>query len=234
MPHEESIEEMLQWIERELDKKIKCLQATTDEVPKSRVPSELEELELENKKFNNNFQEMIAETKKVMETQQDKKASNESPMEKDQKAPAPILIISPSATPTKTPVKAPNIESAIVTPEVKPPNTKPPKKPPPDSKYNNHAGGQRVRVGAADSKPGQHRNKVRWKDAAPAQRVSGRENYDKKKKDAALIQRVPGQQKQREHNDLQEGVLDTLQVSMHPSVGTDTCSRTIMVPVIGY
>ena len=29
-------------------------------------------------------------------------------------------------------------------------------------------------------------------------------------------------------------VLDTLQVSMHPSVGTDTGSRTIMVPVIGY
>ena len=91
-----------------------------------------------------------------------------------------------------------------------------------------------MQVGAADSKLGQHRNKVRWKDAAPAQRVPGRENHDKQKKGAAQIQRVPGQQKQRDHNDPREGVLDTLQVSMHPNVGPDTGSQTSMVPVIVY
>ena len=90
-----------------------------------------------------------------------------------------------------------------------------------------------MRVGTADNKPGQHRNKVRWKDAAPNQRVSGRENYDKKRKDAAQVQRVPSQ-KQRDQKGTREGVLETLQVSMHPDVGPDTGSRTIMVPVIGY
>ena len=88
-------------------------------------------------------------------------------------------------------------------------------------------------MSAANDKPGQHRNKVRWKDAAPDQRGSGRENYDKKKKDTAQSQRVPGQ-KQRDQKGPREGVLETLQVSMHPNVGPDTGSRTIMVPVIGY
>ena len=200
------------------------------------------------------LQEMVAESKKIMETQQDRKAANESPMEKDQKAPAPILIISPSATltttpsklqdaspeivtsepslfkpsqklpdyiqdsksfslktpinkptnsptklprvtPIKTPVKPPDIESETASPEVKPPINKPPNKPPPDSNYNNHAGGQRVRVGTANIKSGQHRNKVKWKDAAPDQRVPGWEKHNKKKKDAAQIQRVPSQNK---------------------------------------
>jgi len=219
--------------------------------------------------FEQELQDVIAESKKIMETQQDQESSNEETESgQQQKAPVPILIISPSTSPTttpsrfqnaspeivtpepksfkpsqklpnfiqdskrlnmktptrianknptaipskkpknsptklpkvtpsKTPIKHPNIGSAIVSPEGKPPNTKPPKKPPPDSIHNNHDGGQRVRVGAADNKPGQHRNKVRWKDAAPNQRVSGRENYDKKRKDAAQVQRVPGQ-KQRD------------------------------------
>ena len=82
-----------------------------------------------------------------------------------------------AVTPTRTENKPPNIETkSIIQPEVKPPSSKPPKKPPPDSKYNNHAGSQRVRVGAADIKPGQHRNKVKWKNMAPAQRVPGRDN----------------------------------------------------------
>ena len=129
----------------------------------------------------------------------------------------------PKVTPAKTPIKPPNIELAI----------KPPKKPPPDSKCNNHAGGQRVRVGAANIKPGQHRSKVRLKDTVPDQRVPGWEKHSKKKKDAALIQRVPGQ-KQRDQKVPREGVLETLQVYMHPNVGPDTGSRTIMVPLIGY
>ena len=90
-----------------------------------------------------------------------------------------------------------------------------------------------MRVGTADSQPGQHRNNVKWKDAAPDQRVSGRENYEQKKKDTAQSQRVPGQ-KQRDQKGPREGVLETLQVSMHPNVGPDAGSRTIMVPVIGY
>ena len=91
-----------------------------------------------------------------------------------------------------------------------------------------------MRVGAADIKPGQHRNKVRWKDAAPAQRVPGRENK-KQKKDATQIQKVLGPIHLRVHNDPREGVLDTLQVSMHPNAGSDTGgTRTIMVPVTGY
>ena len=44
--------------------------------------------------------------------------------------------------------------------------------------------------GAAIIKPGQHRNKVKWKVTAPAQRVSGREN-NKQWRDAAPAQRVP-------------------------------------------
>ena len=58
--NEESIEEMVQRVERELDEEFRHLQlasgaeraAAADEVPKSRVPSELEELELENNNFN--------------------------------------------------------------------------------------------------------------------------------------------------------------------------------------
>ena len=88
-------------------------------------------------------------------------------------------------------------------------------------------------MGAANIKPGQHRNTVRWKDTAPDQRVPGWEKHNKKKKDAAQIQRVSGQ-KQRDQKVPREGVLETLQVSMHPSVGTDTGSRTIMVPAIRY
>ena len=157
-----------------------------------------------------------------------------------------------AVTPTKTENKPPNIKSKfIIQPEVKLPSSNPPKKPPPDSKYNNHAGGQRVRVGAADIKPGQHRTKVKWKDTAPAQRVPGRENNKqwkdaapaqrvpgrrnkKQKKYAAQIQRVTGQIQLRVHNNPREGVLDTLQVSMHPNVGPGTGgTRTIMIPVIG-
>ena len=51
------------------------------------------------------------------------------------------------------------------------------------------------------------------------------------------VQRVPSQkQRGRDHNDPQEGVLDTLQASIHPNVDSDTGeTRTIsMVPVIGY
>ena len=85
--------------------------------------------------------------------------------------------------------------------------------------------------GAAIIKPGQHRNKVKWKDAAPAQRVPDRRNK-KLKRDTAQIQRVPGQIKLREHNDPREGVLDTLQVSMHPNVGPDTGGTRITAPCI--
>ena len=81
------------------------------------------------------------------------------------KKPTNSLTKLPRVTPNKTPVKTPNSESLIVTPVVTPPNTKPSKKPPPDSAYNNHAGVQRVRVGAVNIKPGQHRNRVKWKDA---------------------------------------------------------------------
>ena len=89
--------------------------------------------------------------------------------------------------------------------------------------------------GAAIIKPGQQRNKVKWKGTAPAQRVPGWEKQNKKQKDAAQIQRVPGQNQLRGHNDPREGVLDTLQVSTHPNVGPDTGgTRNIMVPVIGY
>ena len=83
--------------------------------------------------------------------------------------------------------------------------------------------------GAAIIKPGQQRikvkwkcaapaqrvlglenlNKVKWKDAAPAQRVPSRENK-KQKKDAAQIQKVLGPIHLRVHNDPREGVLDTL------------------------
>ena len=67
--NEESIEEMVQRVKRELDEEFKYLQpastagraAAAEEVPKSRVPSELEELELENKKINNNFLEVATE-----------------------------------------------------------------------------------------------------------------------------------------------------------------------------
>ena len=46
---------------------------------------------------------------------------------------------------------------------------------------------------------------------------------------------MPGRNRGRDHNDPREGVLDTLQVSMHPYVGPDTDgTRTIMVPVMGY
>ena len=66
---EESIEEMIQRVERELDKEFKYLQpastaeraAAAEEAPKSRVPSELEELEFENNNFNNNFLEVASE-----------------------------------------------------------------------------------------------------------------------------------------------------------------------------
>ena len=91
-------------------------------------------------------------------------------------------------------------------------------------------------MGAADDiMPGQSRSKVKYKGAVLAQRVPGREKHDKQK-DSARVQRVPGQELWgRDHNDPREGVLDTLQVSMHPNVGPDTDgTRTIMVPVIGY
>ena len=66
--NEELIEEMVQRVERELDEEFRRLQpasaaeraAAADKVPKSRVPSELEELELENNNFNNNFLEVAA------------------------------------------------------------------------------------------------------------------------------------------------------------------------------
>ena len=66
---EESIEEMVQRVERELDEELQYLQpasaaarvTATEEVPKSRVPSKLEELELENNNFNNNFLEVATE-----------------------------------------------------------------------------------------------------------------------------------------------------------------------------
>ena len=87
-------------------------------------------------------------------------------------------------------------------------------------------------MGTANIKSGQHRNKVKWKDAAPDQRVPGWEKHNKKKKDAAQIQRVPSQNK-CEQKGPWEGVLETLQVSMHPDVGPDTGLRTIVVPVIG-
>ena len=108
--------------------------------------------------------------------------------------------------------------------------------------------------GAAIIKPGQQRTKVKWKCTAPAQRVLGLENLNKvkrkdtapaqrvpgrknkkQKKDAAQNQRVPGQIQLRGHNDPREGLLDTLQISMHPNVGPDTGgTRNIMVPVTGY
>ena len=114
------------------------------------------------------------------------------------------------------------------------PNIEPPKKPP-DPKYNKHTGVKRGARGAADIRPGQQRKKIKWKGAALAQRVPGRESHDKQN-DLARVQRVPGwKQRGRDHNDPREGVLDTLQVSMHPNVGPDTGgTRTIMVPVIGY
>ena len=114
------------------------------------------------------------------------------------------------------------------------PNIKPPKQPP-DPKYNKNTGVKRAARGAADIRPGQQRKKVKWKGAALAQRVPGRESHDKQN-DSARVQRVPGwKQRGRDHNDPREGVLDTLQVSVHPNVGPDTCgTRTIMVPVIGY
>ena len=89
--------------------------------------------------------------------------------------------------------------------------------------------------GAAIIKPGQKRNKVKWKGVALIQRVPGREKHDKQQ-DSAQVQRVPGLKLSgRDHNDPREGVLDTLQVSMHPYVGPDTDgTRTIMVPVVGY
>ena len=41
--------------------------------------------------------------------------------------------------------------------------------------------------GAAIMKPGQQRNKVKWKGAAPAQRVLDREKHDKRERGAAII-----------------------------------------------
>ena len=85
--------------------------------------------------------------------------------------------------------------------------------------------------GAADNaKPGQKHNKQ--KDFAPVQRVPGSQNHDKQKY-LAPVQRVPGREK-RDQNGPREGVLDTLQVSMHSDWGPNTGARTIMVPVVGY
>ena len=64
--NEESIEEMVQRVDRELDEEFRSLQpasaderaAAAAEAPKSRVPLELEELESENNNFNNNFLEV--------------------------------------------------------------------------------------------------------------------------------------------------------------------------------
>ena len=87
--------------------------------------------------------------------------------------------------------------------------------------------------GAADNvRPGQKRSKVKWKGVAPSQRVSGREKHDKQKY-LAPIQRVPGRET-RDQNGPREGVLDTLQVSMHSDWGPSAGTRTTMVPVIGY
>ena len=139
----------------------------------------------------------------------------------------------PRVTPNKTQLKPPSIKLTVIAQQTKPISIKPPKKPPPDLEYNNYTRAQRVQIGAANRRLGQQHNKVKWKRAAPTQRVLGWENHDKQKKDAAQIQRVPGQKK-RDQKGTQEGVLETLQVSMHPNVGPDTGSRTIMVPVIGY
>ena len=59
---------MVRWVERELDEELRYLQprlaaeraAAAEEVPKSRMPSELKELELENNNFNNNFLEVAS------------------------------------------------------------------------------------------------------------------------------------------------------------------------------
>ena len=115
------------------------------------------------------------------------------------------------------------------------PTIKPPKKSL-DPKSNNHVRNQRVVRGATDDiKPSQSHSKVKYKGVVLAQRVPGKEKHEKQK-DPARVQRVPGQElRGRDHNDPREGVLDTLQVSMHPNVGPDTDgTRTIMVPVIGY
>merc|ERR1712194_106340 len=118
---------------------------------------------------------------------------------------------------TKKVNKSSTNEATVFTIKTNTPTIKPPKKPP-DPRCNNHAGGQRVAKGVA-----------------LAQRVPGQEKHDKQK-DSARFQRVPGLKLSgRDQNDPREGVLDTLQVSMHPYVGPDTDgSRTIMVPVVGY
>ena len=88
---------------------------------------------------------------------------------------------------------------------------------------------------ADDIMPSQSRGKVKYKDVVLAQRVLGREKHDKQK-DSARVQKVPGRKlRGRDHNDPREGVIDTLQVSMHPNMGPDTGGTpTTMVPLIGY
>ena len=84
--------------------------------------------------------------------------------------------------------------------------------------------------GAADIRPGQQRNKIKYKSATLAQRVLGREKHNKQT-ESSQVQRVPGRKMRgRGHNDPPEGVLDTLKVSMHSNVGPGTGgTRTIML-----
>ena len=101
--------------------------------------------------------------------------------------PTKVLRVVPTENINKPSTK----EDTIFTIKTDTPTIKPPRKPP-DPKCNNHAGVQRVAMGAADDiMPGQSHSKVKYTGAVLAQRVPGREKHDKQK-DLARVRRVPG------------------------------------------